>query len=444
MTRISFRLLLLAALAMLTVHTWLAIALYGSVDDFIYKWTWIEALIYGAAAIIVLRDPEPADAATQRGLLLILVVAAILRVMLLFAPPLSTDIFRYIWDGRVQGAGINPYRFIPADPALAPLRDATIYPNINRADYAPTIYPPIAQMFFFLVTRLGQSVTLMKAAMVGLEAAAIWALLRLLRRRALPPTRILLYAWHPLPIWEFAGSGHLDAIVVACLVLGLLAAEMRRAALAGLALGGLLLTKFFPVVIGPALYRRWGWRLPAAFGATIVLCYLPYLGVGAKVFGYLGGYSDEEDISDGDGLYPWLALKTLVPSVPQDWVGAYPLVVALIMASIGLVVLMRRSDRDVGIAGAMVLAVVVTVLLSPHYAWYFAWLVVFLIFVPSPGLIWLTGAAAFLEPVDWPDDFALVSAIYVPFVILISIEIAWRVARSRRNAHARRVGLGAE
>ena len=63
MTRISFRLLLLAALAMLAVHTWLAIALYGSVDDFIYKWTWIEALIYSVAAIIVLRDPATAAAA---------------------------------------------------------------------------------------------------------------------------------------------------------------------------------------------------------------------------------------------------------------------------------------------------------------------------------------------------------------------------------------------
>jgi len=70
-------------------------------------------------------------------------VAVLLRAIALFAPQaLSTDIFRYVWDGRVQAAHINPYRFIPADPALAPLRDDSIYPNINRADYAHTIYPP--------------------------------------------------------------------------------------------------------------------------------------------------------------------------------------------------------------------------------------------------------------------------------------------------------------
>ena len=74
-----------------------------------------------------------------------------------YLPPfLSTDIFRYVWDGQVQAAGINPYRYVPAAPELAPLRDAMVYPNINRADYAPTIYPPAAQMFFLAVTRLGE------------------------------------------------------------------------------------------------------------------------------------------------------------------------------------------------------------------------------------------------------------------------------------------------
>ena len=66
-----------------------------------------------------------------------------MRLGLLFAEPyLSTDIYRYIWDGRVQAAGINPYRYMPIAPELSHLRDAAIFPNINRPDYAVTIYPP--------------------------------------------------------------------------------------------------------------------------------------------------------------------------------------------------------------------------------------------------------------------------------------------------------------
>ena len=67
----------------------------------------------------------------------------------------------------------------------------------------------------------------MKAVMVGFEAFAVWAILQLLAARGLPATRILLYAWHPLPLWEFAGSGHADAIAIACLLLGFVAVDRR-------------------------------------------------------------------------------------------------------------------------------------------------------------------------------------------------------------------------
>ena len=93
--------------------------------------------------------------------------------MLLFDPLLSTDIYRYIWDGRVQAAGINPYRYFPAHDALAHLRDATIFPRINRADYAVTIYPPVAEFFFLIVTRIGESVTVMRLALLGCEAVSV-------------------------------------------------------------------------------------------------------------------------------------------------------------------------------------------------------------------------------------------------------------------------------
>ena len=67
------------------------------------------------------------------------------------APPLlSSDIYRYVWDGRVQRAGINPYRYLPDAPQLAFLRDPAVFPNINRAEYAPTIYPPTAEALFAL------------------------------------------------------------------------------------------------------------------------------------------------------------------------------------------------------------------------------------------------------------------------------------------------------
>ena len=101
-----------------------------------------------------------ADVPARTGLIVILGLALAMRLVLVGVEPLlSTDLYRYIWDGRVQAAGINPYAHVPADPALAALRDAAIYPHINRADYAVTAYPPVAQMFFLAVTRIAESAT---------------------------------------------------------------------------------------------------------------------------------------------------------------------------------------------------------------------------------------------------------------------------------------------
>ena len=86
----------------------------------------------GFAALLATTIAERAPA--RHALWLIVAVGLVLRCILLFTEPLlSTDIYRYIWDGCVQAAGINPYRYIPAHEALAALRDAAIYPNINRA-----------------------------------------------------------------------------------------------------------------------------------------------------------------------------------------------------------------------------------------------------------------------------------------------------------------------
>ena len=120
-----------------------------------------------------------------------------MRLALLFVEPyLSTDIYRYIWDGRVQAAGINPYRYVPKAPELAQLRDAAIFPLINRASYAPTIYPPVAQAIFLAITRLGESVLVMKLGLLACEAATVAALLALLRaaRRAADAHRRLRLA----------------------------------------------------------------------------------------------------------------------------------------------------------------------------------------------------------------------------------------------------------
>src|SRR6266849_3246560 len=238
-------------------------------------------------------------------LIIVLVLAGIFRLSIVFAPPyLSDDIYRYVWDGRVQAAGINPYRYIPADEHLQSLRDEAVYPKINRRDYAHTMYPPAAEAIYFLTTRISESVTWMKLTIVGFEVIAIWILMELLASFGMPRQRILIYAWHPLAVWEFAGSGHVDPLAFAFIALALLAMRRNWETVIGISLGLATLAKLFPIVLFPALYKRWGWKMPTALAATIIVGYLPYLGVGPLgVLGFIPAYAQERGIITGEQFF---------------------------------------------------------------------------------------------------------------------------------------------
>ncbi|HTZ78177.1 MAG TPA: glycosyltransferase 87 family protein [Stellaceae bacterium] len=366
---------------------------------------------------------------SRRVLVMILAVAALMRVAVVLAPPyLSSDLYRYIWDGRVQAAGINPYRYIPIDPHLAALRDPDIFPNINRNNYARTIYPPVAEALFLAITRVSETLTWMKASMAILDVGAMLVLLRLLILGALPPERILLYAWHPLAVWEFAGSGHVDAALVLLLALALWARRRESAWLTGLSLGAAVLVKLFPVALVPAFYRRWDWKLPATVLAVIVLGYLPYLGVGPSVLGFLPGYVQEEGLNTGAGFYLWDMLSA---GLPLGGLGALPYLVfaAAVLAALALRIIFSPEAPGRYVAHAAALAFAFTVLLSPHYPWYFSWITIFLCFVPSTSLQYLTLASflLYLIPSDTgfvanAHTFLVESAIYLPAAALALLE----------------------
>jgi hypothetical protein len=363
--------------------------------------------------------------------LAILVVAVLMRSIALEAPPqLSTDAYRYIWDGRVQASGFNPYRYLPSDPALANLRDTAIYPQINRREYAPTIYPPAAQVMFLAITRFGGTLLTIKYAMVAFEAVAVLALVFFLTRVGQPSARVLVYVWHPLPIWEFAGTGHVDAGAIAFLCLSLLLAALKKPGLSGSALAVGALIKPFPVAVAPAFWRRWDWKMPAAALLTAVLLYTPYLGVGSKVLGFLGGYGDEEGYIEGSGFYLVALLRLIGLPIPS---GAAYLVGALLVFSALVIAIVLRPRADAACHGdPIVLSSAFLVLTSPHYAWYFAWAIPFLCSALYPPLLYMT-LVSFLIYLPrtsfFGSRFVVDSVIYGGFALLALAGFAARFMR---------------
>ena len=381
----------------------------------------VTVLLYFAAVRLVLRRALPRGAVW-----FVLIVAAAIRLPVLFTPPiLSTDVYRYVWDGRVQNAGINPYLFVPADPALADLRDGDIYPRINRATYAHTIYPPMAQVVFAAIACLSPTVRAEKTAMVGFEAAAILCALRLLALARLPAERVLIYAWNPLTVWSFACDGHVDAVGIAFLAGALLLRCLRRDGVAGLLLGAAVLVKFLPVVAGPALWRRGGgWRLAAGGAAAVVALYACYAGAGWRVVGFLPGYGAEEKFDDGSGLWLLTGLGRIA-ALPANVALLYGTVVLSALAALSLWVMTRAraapgepADVVMVCGHAAILAAGVMVAITPHYAWYFPWLALPSVVRPLRAVVWLSAAPVLLYINLFDDPFLWQSLIYGPAALL--------------------------
>lgn len=308
---------------------------------------------------------------------IVIIVAALLRLSLLFQDPLhSTDAYRYVWDGRVQAEGINPYCYVPADPALSALRDRAIYPNINRVDYAVTIYPPVAQAAFRLFAELGGNLVAVKLGWLVLEAAAMIVLTRLLMRAGRSPSGLLLYAWHPLPVWEIACDGHVDAGMAAFLVFALWAWAGRHRLLTGALLAASVLFKPLTLAALPAFWRPWDWRVPAAFLGTAFLAYLPYTDVGTGVIGFLPRYVGEEGIGSGAGFTLLQVLARVLGPLPPAATVAYLAAGGIVLAALAFACARDpRSDASITVMQAQVLLFAFLLVLSPNYPWYFLVLV---------------------------------------------------------------------
>lgn len=423
----------------LTIVGTLIIALTGCGPLLFARWGdnlfIIHALSVGLLTILATAIAERCP--ERSGLVLILVVAIVLRIILLAAPPLlSDDIFRYVWDGRIQAAGINPYRHVPAALALEPLRDEAIFPFINRKDYAVTIYPPAAQAFFLMVTRLGENVVVMKTALVACEGITLLALISLLRRVGRPATRIVAYAWHPLVIWEIANNGHIDGLMTAMMMLSLWLLASGRIATAAAAAAIGVLVKPFAVLILPAFWRPWEWRVPLVVAATIALLYLPYLSVGAGVLGFLPGYMGEERLDSGSAFWLVNVLQATVgPS--RWWQSLYMAAAIIVLTGLALRAGFRRDrplSSTIGDINAMLLAF--CFLLSPDYPWYFLMVVPFVALTGSwPGWAITVGGFVLYDVLTWDlqINFVLRDA---AFNILVLAAMLFAGVRTRRMRSA--------
>src|SRR5580692_1789626 len=185
----------------------------------------IPLAVAGVAYLLATRELFSTPKFPRRVIFIGLLLAVLWQIPFLLTPPGSDDdVHRYLWDGRVQRLGYNPYVVVPSDPALAGLHTPETR-TLNNPE-VPSPYPAGAQLFFRAVTSLHESVFSLKVAFVVCDFAIVLLLLDVLRCTRQGAHWVLAYAWNPL-LATAAGSGHID-ILGTLLLLVSVAALLRR------------------------------------------------------------------------------------------------------------------------------------------------------------------------------------------------------------------------
>jgi alpha-1,6-mannosyltransferase len=335
---------------------------------------WAAFLLYAAAVWLALR----LGTVSPRLLAGLFLLAAGMQAILLFnRPTLSDDMYRYVWEGRVQVVGgLSPYRYPPNAPELVPLRDSQIWPSINRKS-AVTIYPPLAEAAFAWLWRIWpDSVRWFQMVMAGGALLAGGLLLGLLRDLQRSMTRVIIFLWSPLLLFETAQAAHMDGLVLPLLVGAWWARVRQRDALTGALLGLATAFKLYPALLFPALWRpdhkQGRWQMPLAFLGVLVASYLPaVVRDGGAVIGFLPNYL-REVFNLSPLVQGVFAVARRLHVDPQQGLA---LLLLGILALLGLYMVLRPApDAESALRRCLWLIGAFTLLSQDLFPWYLLWL----------------------------------------------------------------------
>jgi alpha-1,6-mannosyltransferase len=336
----------------------------------------IPLAVAGIAYLLAIRELFFTSRFPRRVIVIGLVLAALWRLAFLQMPPGSDDdIHRYVWDGRVQRLGYDPYMVVPSDPALAALHTPETR-TLNNPDL-PSPYPAGAELFFRAVTAIHESVFALKVAFVVCDFAIVLVLLDILGRSGQAAHWVLAYAWNPLLATEVAGSGHIDIVGTLLLLVSFAALSRRWRAVAAVAFGLAVAVKFLPIVLLPLYWRRVRMRDAALAAVAVGLLYVPFFKHGRIPIGSLGTYVQSFRFNDP-------VFTTL------ERMAAPQLVVGLAVLVGFLTAIWMRIKAPALSADAFAWPMAASLLCAPVvYPWYLLWLLPFLRSASTvPIIIW--------------------------------------------------------
>lgn len=233
--------------------------------DFYSLWS-IYSLAFATYAWLVFSRQS---ISLRDGLLLALAARV---VSLFFAPLLSDDYFRFIWDGMVMHEGIHPMAYTPSylmqHPEIASVPES-LFSQLNSQNFY-SVYPPVAQWIFRLSfeingMHIAGHVIFYKLLLMATDILITLFLYLLLLSRNQPTKGVLWYALNPLILLEFTGNLHMDGLMIAGLLGAVYLSNKKNMLWSSILMAFSVLSKMLTLILIPFMPIRLYWKKMIVF-----------------------------------------------------------------------------------------------------------------------------------------------------------------------------------
>ena len=219
-----------------------------------------------------------------KQILFIAVTAQLLSIW--NTPNLSIDFYRFLWDGEITLAGINPFDYRPEEIFNNPELNAKI---IGSSEYMQEVYvgigeqsqknfscyPPINQFYFIISSAFSDSLIvntfILKLLIVLTEFIGAFFLIKLLKNLNIEVSRMWLLYLNPLWIIECTGNTHFEGVMISFLFIAFYYLQKKKEILGGLFFAIAVQIKLIPLIILPFFFRYLGWKKAFIFYALTIL-----------------------------------------------------------------------------------------------------------------------------------------------------------------------------
>ncbi len=420
-------LIILPGIALSIIYSIIALKSNWWVEILLIIILYLTASIPYLISLFILKDKGMDAISVKKRLYLIIFFSILFRIILLPSPPsLSDDIYRYLWDGRVQSHGINPYKYPPNSDKLAFLKDE--YADKVNEPTRPTIYPPLAQIVSLAGVNISYTVTFMKLIYVIFDILLIFVIYKILLFRGDNILKVIIYAWNPVAVIEFASNGHNDSMAIFFLFLSFYLAMKDRPFLSVSSLSFSVLSKYTPMILLPFYYKKIDKRAILLFPLIIIVLFWPYRNGIEELLGGIKIYSHLQKFNDSI----FYILHSIFLHYLKDYYNPWHLamidskmVIVVILISVFMYLFIKNKELEWSAYIIIGLFIILSFQVQP---WYLMWILPFVCIYRGRAWIVLTSLiplsyytyVKFYSPEKiWHESLIIKSIEYFPFYFLL-------------------------